>query len=60
MSKELIKKIKKFFKEEDEIISRAMGKVSYLMISRNISQESERKELEELRNKLIKELEIEE
>lgn len=53
---EKIELVKKYFKDSDEIINKAMSKVSYLMISRGISQEEERKELLELRDKLIEDL----
>lgn len=45
----IVKMIDNFFKEEDRIISKAMDKLSYLIISRNISQEKERNELEKAR-----------
>ena len=57
MNKKIIKKIKKYFKEEDKIISKAMRKVNYLMIPRGVDQNKEREELIDLRNKLLKDLE---
>ena len=53
---EIIKKIQKHFIEEDKIINKAMSKVNHLIISRGIDQSNERKELINLRNKLIKEI----
>lgn len=49
--KEFEEKLTHIFKEEDKIIQKAMNKVNYLMNSRNISQEKERKELVDFRNK---------
>ena len=53
----LTKRIKEHFKEEDRIISKAMNKLTFLMISRGIDHSDERKELVNLRNKLLEELE---
>lgn len=51
-----LKKIDEFFIEEDKILKKAMDKLSFLMVSRNISQEKERKELVKLREELKKDL----
>jgi len=53
---DFIKKINKLFKEEDNIISKAMEKINYLMVSRGITQEKERKELVKLRKDFLKSL----
>jgi len=53
---EVWKKLDYIFEEEDKIINKAMKKVNYLMTTRNINQEKERKELVDFRNKMKKEL----
>ena len=46
--------LKEFFEAEDEILQKAMDKITYLMVSRNINQNEERGKLLVLREKLLK------
>lgn len=48
-----IKLIKEYFKQEDEVLKKVDSKFSNYMITRNISHKVERKELLNLRKKLI-------